>query len=141
VTSSAIEMIQATVAKVSHCIDAKRWEDLRALYADEVDIDYTSLLGGAPQHQAADDLVSGWKKLLGAVKTQHLLGPIAVTLSGGMATAECHVRASHYAKAGEWIIEGHYVFELAPRGEAWAIRRMVLETYQQHGTRKNLEPS
>ncbi|MDB4974842.1 MAG: hypothetical protein JWN48_3183 [Myxococcaceae bacterium] len=139
-TSPALQTIHATVARVSHCIDAKRWEDLRALYADEVDVDYTSLFGGAPQHQKADDLVSGWKKLLGAVTTQHLLGPIEVRLTDSGATAECHVRASHHAQAGEWIVEGHYVFELAACGETWTIHRMVLHTYHQHGSSKVLEP-
>lgn len=52
-TGLAIQMIQATVARVSHCIDAKRWDDLRALFADEVDSDYTSLFGGTRRTSAS----------------------------------------------------------------------------------------
>ena len=85
-----------------------------------METDYTSLFGGAPQRQRADDLVAGWEKALAAVSTQHLLGPIDVELQGSWAVAECHVRAWHQAKGmadgDEWVVGGHYVFGLAPVG-------------------------
>lgn len=32
----ALEAIRAVVTRVAHTIDFRRWDDLRALYADEV---------------------------------------------------------------------------------------------------------
>jgi hypothetical protein len=138
--SSDIHSIQATVARLSHHLDGKRWLDLRTLFADEVDTDYTSLFGGAPQRQVADTLVSGWKNLLGPVATQHLLGPIDVTVAGSSATAECHVRANHYARSEEWLVDGHYRMTLARHGDAWVITQIGLETYHERGARSVLEP-
>jgi hypothetical protein len=81
-----------------------------------VQTDYTSLFGGAIQNQGADDLLAGWRSLLGSVVTQHFLGPIEVELTGQVARAECHVRAYHMKKGAaggdEWMVGGHYVFEL-----------------------------
>jgi hypothetical protein len=107
-----------------------------------VDTDYTSLFGGEPQNQRGDDLIAGWRAALATVSTQHLLGPIDVTVAGGgaSATAECHVRAWHHAKGApggdEWVVGGHYLFGLARTGERWTITATTLEVLQQSG---NLE--
>lgn len=141
--SAELEQVRSIVVRVTHHIDRHDWRALRALYADDVETDYTSLFGGAPQRQRADDLVAGWQQALAAVSTQHLLGPIYVELRGSSAVAECHVRAWHQAKGttggDEWVVGGHYVFELARAGEAWAITRMKLETLQQSGNVKLLQ--
>jgi len=138
-----IENIQSIIVRVAHDIDRRQWSRLRALYADEVETDYTSLFGGAPQRQSGDDLIQGWQKVLAKVSTQHLLGPIDVTLSGTAATAECHVRAWHHATGApggaEWVVGGHYVFELAKTSETWRITTMKLETFHQSGNTKLLQ--
>src|SRR5215813_11313344 len=90
--------VRDVVAAVAHHIDAKRWDDLRALYAPEVHTDYTTLFGGTPQTQTGDALIAGWRAALGGVRTQHLLGPIRVELAAASATAHCHVRAMHQAE-------------------------------------------
>jgi hypothetical protein len=139
---SETEEIRRVVASVAHGIDAKRWDELKTLYANEVATDYTSLFGGEPQMQTADALIGGWKNLLGSVATQHLLGPITVDLSGPAATASCHVRAMHYARGapgGElWELLGHYVFELYREGHSWKIRKMTLRVQLQTGNERLL---
>jgi len=137
------EAIRHQVTSVSHHIDAKRWDELRALYADEVVTDYTSLFGGSPQRQAPDALIATWQAVLARVTTQHLLGPITVELAGDTAHARCHVRAMHVAPAaasGEaWEVLGHYRFELARAPNGFRITGMTLETLHQTGNRKLLE--
>lgn len=137
-----VESVQSTVARIAHHLDAKRWDDLRALYADEVDTDYTSLFGGAPQRQRGDDLIAGWRRALGKVTTQHLLGPIDVALSGASASAACHVLAGHHAPGApggeEWTVAGHYEIALAKQGDAWRITKMKLETFRQTGNQQLL---
>jgi hypothetical protein len=136
------EAIRAVVANVAHHIDAKRWSELRALYAAEVVTDYTSLFGGTPQKQAGDALIAGWRGVLQKVATQHLLGPIEIAVSSDAATARCHVRAMHHAAgapSGEtWEVLGHYVFELSRAGGGWVIAKMTLETLLQVGNAKLL---
>lgn len=136
------EAIRTMVANVAHHIDGKRWAELRTLYAETVTTDYTSLFGGTPQKQSGDDLIAGWRNLLGKIATQHLLGPIDVHSSGEAATARCHVRAAHYAlraPGGEhWELLGHYVFELSIEGTGWKISGMTLEALLQTGNTKLL---
>jgi len=142
-TASDIVEIQGVVTRVAHGIDERRWEQLRAQFADDVQTDYTSLFGGAPQDQRADDLIDAWRNLLGAIVTQHLLGPVEVELSGDVARAECHVRAYHVKKGApggdEWMLAGHYVFELSRAASTWKIRKMKLVVIHQSGNLKLLQ--
>jgi hypothetical protein len=134
-----VEAVQAVVARVAHHIDARAWADLRALYADRVTVDYRSLFGGEVQARDGDALIDGWRSVLATVSTQHLLGPIDVTVDGERATARCHVRAWHCAAglAGgdEWVVAGHYTFGLQRTGGRWAIDAMRLDTFHQSGNR------
>jgi hypothetical protein len=136
------DAVRDVVAGVAHHIDAKRWDELRALYADEVRTDYTSLFGGEPQVQPGDALIAAWRGVLKVVGTQHLLGPITVGLDGSKATARCHVRALHHATGapgGElWEVLGHYVFSLRNAASGWKITEMKLETLLQTGNTKLL---
>ena len=52
---SKAQGIQAVVTRVAHYIDARRWAELRSLFADTVETDYTSLFGGQVTEQSADD--------------------------------------------------------------------------------------
>jgi len=95
------EAIRTMVANVAHHIDGKRWAELRALYAETVTTDYTSLFGGTPQKQSGDDLIAGWRGLLGKVATQHLLGPIDVHSTGDAATAGVRLSPASSSTAGD----------------------------------------
>ena len=136
------DSVRDVVAGVVHHIDSKRWSELRALYADDVRTDYTSLFGGTPQEQSGDALIAGWRGVLEKVKTQHVLGPIVVELAGTKATARCHVRAMHVAPGApggeQWEVLGHYVFVLQNGPSSWRITDMTLETLLQTGNTKLL---
>jgi hypothetical protein len=138
-----LPQIQAAITRVAHDIDAARWPELRALFDDDVQTDYTSLFGGEAQDQRADDLIGAWRTLLAAIVTQHFLGPIEVEVTGDVARAECHVRGYHVKQGApggdEWMVAGHYVFELRRRGAGWKIRKMKLVVIHQTGNLKLLQ--
>jgi hypothetical protein len=142
-----VQAVQSVVARVAHHIDGRRWPELLALFANEVETDYTSLFGGQVQKQRADALVlGGWKKMLSALDvTQHLLGPIDVRVQAASAIAECHVRGYHRSARGrtgpEWMVAGHYIFELAKVGSEWKIRKLTLQTFYQTGNSNLLQES
>ena len=144
-TSEASDRValEKTVAGVAHFIDRKAWRELRELFADKVRTDYTSLFGGKPQEQSGDALIDAWRKLLTPIVTQHLLGPITLSIEGAAATAHCHVRGYHFVKGApggdEWMVAGHYVMKLAKDASAWSIRSLTLETFYQSGNLKLLE--
>jgi hypothetical protein len=109
------EAIRSTVIQVVHGIDACRFDVVRAVYADMVDVDYTSLFGGTAQMTRADDLIQGWKRHLTGVATQHLLVPISVQMSDVTALAECHVCAWHWKGPQAWTAGAITVLSLDAR--------------------------
>jgi hypothetical protein len=136
--------VRRVITAVAHEIDARRWPELRRLFADTVRTDYTSLFGGEPQTLGGNDLIDGWRGILSPLEaTQHLLGPIDVRVHGEIAEGECHVRGYHRAPAApggpEWMVAGHYRFELAAAGGAWGITRMTLQLSYQTGNLRLLQ--
>lgn len=114
-----------------HAIDRLDWPGVRAVFADRLRLDYTSLNGGEPEDLAADELVARWQGLLpGFEATNHLLGPVRVTGDH----VETHVRAEHRIADADggplWRVAGHYVAELDPAGRITALR---LDTHYQDG--------
>lgn len=139
---SATEVIASTITRLVHAIDAKAWGAIPDLFTASVTTDYVSLFGGAPVTQRNTELVNGWHEALASVVTQHLLGPIDTIADNDTAKAECHVRAIHVAKGkpggDEWVVYGHYTFELKREGDQWRIATMKLDTHLQTGNTKLL---
>src|SRR6059058_5886886 len=58
-----------------HALDRKDWASVRATFADQVDVDYSSLFGVPPAQVNADEQVAAWREFLDAFDaTQHLTG-------------------------------------------------------------------
>lgn len=103
-----------TVNQVGARADAKDWEALRSLFADEVYVDYTSVAGGEPGVVKADDLVAGWMIGLGQFEvTKHRVGKHVVVIDGDLATCDAEVTATHVKPDGSrWTCGGTYHYEL-----------------------------
>jgi len=107
------EVISDTVTRLLHAIDRKDWDGVRAVLAEEVRTDYTTLFGGSPRTQSATELIEGWRGLLpGFDATQHLTGPILSDIATGTARARCAVTAMHRIGRDHWTVSGHYDIEL-----------------------------
>jgi hypothetical protein len=135
---SDADEIRRTITAFSHHVDHRRWHELQGLFTDEVVVNYTSLFGGEPQTVAAPDLIASWRTRLHPLRaTQHLLGPIAVELGDGQASAACHVRGYHFreglAGGAEWMIAGHYLFSLRREPSGWRIESVELGLFYQTG--------
>jgi len=145
-TIAAELAIRNVIARIANTIDTRRWEELRALFADEVTIDYTSLFGGEVQRQRADETVAGWRRLLSPLDaTQHVIGAIEVAIDGDRASAQCHVRGYHVrhdAPGGsEWMVAGQWLFDLNARHGTWQIGSMTLRAFYQTGNQTLLTPA
>ena len=117
-----------------HAIDRLDWAGVRAVLADELTTDYTSLFGGEVARQTGDELVGQWRGLLpGFDATQHLLGPVREHADGAAARVEAHVRAYHRLGEDVWLVAGHYVAEVT-RTDGWRITALTLQTYYQDGS-------
>ena len=130
--------IQDLVTRMLFAVDVLDWAGVRATFADEVHIDYTSLFGGSPERLPADELIERWQGLLpGFAGTQHLTGPIVVTFNGAdEAVAETHVRAYHYVDGvpgGTWVVAGHYTIPVRRDAAGWRITGVRLALIRQEG--------
>jgi hypothetical protein len=114
------------------CTDRRDWAGVRAVLADEVYLDYTSLNGGEPVTLPADDLVAAWAAALGGLtSTQHLLGNFLVeSLAGDEATVTCYGQATHFLPqqtgASLWTLGAEYVVVLRRTGDKWRITRLTM---------------
>lgn len=121
------------VAALGLYVDALRWNDVLALFASKVVVDYTSLFGGEARQMLREDLIADWRALLpGFTRTQHLIGAVHVTLTDGFAYAEAPVVAWHVIKdpafAGNetWLVGGRYEMQVEKRNGQWCIRALNL---------------
>ncbi|KAJ7322926.1 SnoaL-like domain-containing protein [Mycena albidolilacea] len=73
--------IEDTITKLLWYVDRQNWDAVSALFAEEVVIDYTSMLGGEPVHTNGADQVKVWKGMLEYLdSTQHVASGILVDL-------------------------------------------------------------
>jgi SnoaL-like domain len=120
--------------RMLHAIDALDWPAVRAAFADQVSVDYTSLSGGEPETLPAGDLMARWQGLLpGFDATQHLSGPVVLTDDDGGVRADTHVRGYHHLRGAEggetWGVYGHYTARLADG----KITELTLQVFYQEG--------
>jgi hypothetical protein len=131
--------IQNRIATMLNAIDALDWSTVRAAFAPRVAVDYTSLFGGSAETLATETLLERWRGLLsGFEATQHLMGPVIVTESGGgVATAEAQVRGYHYVSGAEggavWMAAGRYRFAMELRDGEWKICGITFHLAYQEG--------
>jgi 3-phenylpropionate/cinnamic acid dioxygenase small subunit len=125
--------------------DRRQWDQLLALFAEEVLVDYTSLNGGEPARLPPGDLVGSWRRTLGALAaTQHLVANPMVTLNpDDTAVCVANFQATHAGTAGGqpalWTLGGHYRFALARQSESWRITEVTMTVAWETGTRAVLE--
>jgi len=129
---SEIEIKNVIGALAVH-VDARRWNELMALFAPEVRVDYTSLFGGEPQTMPREQLIAGWRELLpGFTHTTHLIGTPVVTISGDTGQCAVSVVAWHWMKdlgsaANDyWVAGGCYEVTCKKLDGAWRIRGLTL---------------
>jgi SnoaL-like protein len=135
------EEIRERVAVMLDAIDRLDWTAVRAAFASTVTVDYTSLFGGSVETLAADGLLERWRGLLpGFEATQHLIGPVIVTGTGGdTAVAETQVRGYHHVPGAgggaSWMAAGRYRFAMRRGEDGWRIAGLTLELAYQEGNR------
>jgi hypothetical protein len=117
------------VNKVANGADLNDFAMLRTAFADEVNVDYTSIFGGQPNKVKADDLLAGWRGTLpGFQATQHLLGNHTITVSGNTARALVYFVAHHTlpnnAAEADWTLGGYYEYQLAKNAQGWKVTSM-----------------
>ena len=113
-------------------VDTRDWAMYRSLFADEVEIDFSSYDPGLlPVTVAADDWVAGMKPLFGGLAvTQHMMSNPLVELEGDSAQITMYVRAHHVFDPQDpdsyYTVGGYYRNRLVRERGNWKLVRVNL---------------
>ena len=127
------------LARFVHGIDTRDWALYRSVFADVVEIDYSSYRPDSVGPVAADEWVARATRLFpGLTASQHLVASSYVQLAGDTATVRSSVRADHVLDGEHFVLGGSYVHRLT-RGEGgWRIDGVALHVAWQDGDRNVL---
>lgn len=133
--------IRRVVDEIDNACDAKDWKTLRSYFANEVDIDFTSLSGGEPSRVKADDLIKGWEtNLFAEKKTFHQRGNHRIEIKGDRAKVFSKAYAFNLLESGEvrelWEVWGNYTHSLSRSEDGWKVSEMSLQVTHQRGDEK-----
>jgi len=137
--SIADEMeIRRVVDEIDNFCDEKNWKKLRTLFADEVDVDFTSLAGGEPSKIKADDLIGAWEtNLFAEKKTFHQRGNHRIKITGDKAEVFSKAYAFNLLETGDaagfWEVWGNYNHSMTRTETGWKCSEMTLDVIYQRG--------
>ncbi|MEM9765811.1 MAG: nuclear transport factor 2 family protein [Pseudomonadota bacterium] len=141
--ADTLEVIRVVDA-IDAAVDAKDWVATESLFAEELRVDFTALMGGEPSTMPASALVGAWSANLTAEKTSfHLRGNHRVTFEGeDRATVHSHGYAWNRLERGAaaenggdplWEVWGSYVHGLRRTEEGWRVDAMTFVILAERG--------
>lgn len=110
--------------------DLRNWQAVTQAFADEVQLDYSSM-GAAVETLTPADVIKKWKAILpGFQMTQHMMTNHQVSITGDNAKCFSYIHAVHClpneSNNNTWTVIGHYEHHLVRLNQAWKIDRMKL---------------
>lgn len=129
--------ISRSITDIAAGADRHDWDRVRAAFSDSVTVDYTSLWGGEPATQTADDLVAGWAAFLpGFDSTHHMVTNHTVTsINDSTARVEADFTATHRIDDSLWTLGGRYSYELVKTAERWQVSSLTMTALWESGDR------
>lgn len=124
------------LARFAHGIDGRDWALYRSVFADEIDLDYSSYRPGSAGRMPADAWVDRAKALFpGLDASQHALFNCAVSEQGDEVAVRSSMRAEHFLDGDRYTLGGHYVHRLRREGETWVITALTLSVAWEEGNK------
>jgi SnoaL-like domain len=130
-----------TINRIGLTADFRDWSACQACFAESVEVDYTSLMGGEPNIISSDTLTKQWQLFFDRTfkTTQHLIGSHSVTPSGNSATCLSQFQAHHVlinpTEERTWTLGGFYVHELVRTIDVWRVHKMKMTWTWEAGSR------
>jgi SnoaL-like domain len=129
-----------TLYRFAAAIDTRDWTTYRAVFTEEIDLDYSSYRPGSAGRFQADDWVARGKALFtGLDATQHCLYNPLVTVDGDVADVVIYVQAEHFLTnpdGDNWFtLGGYYSDRLVHQQGEWKITRKKLVVTWNRGNR------
>ena len=109
--------------------DERDWEKLTSIFADKVELDYSSMSTNPVAKLSPKQIIESWKTILpGFRSTHHQIGNFQIEVQDKVAKVFCYGTATHYLEdpAGSvWTVVGTYDFKLSPDQEGnWKVTAM-----------------
>jgi hypothetical protein len=125
--------------EVEVAVDRKDWAKARSFFADNVRVDFTSLVGGEPATIKSDDLIAGWSgNLKGNKQSLHIRGGALVTINGDKASVYSNGYAWNKMPGGKdgdlWEVWGNYVHEFERTNAGWKITSFTFNMVHERGS-------
>ena len=129
-----------TLYRFATAIDTRDWAGYRAVFTDEIDLDYSSYRPGSAGRFRADDWVARGAALFeGLDATQHCLNNPLVDIDGDTAAITIYVQAEHFLtnRDGDnwYTLGGYYRDRLIRVDGAWLITAKQLVVTWNRGNR------
>ena len=135
-TSADEAAISNLITTMFSATDARQWDQVENVFADEVIVDYSDL-GSERATKSPDDIVDGWQAVLpGFERTIHQPHNYAIWIAGDRATATYDALALHYLEGQEWTVFAGYDSEFIKQNGEWKINKVVLSLYDQKGNKQ-----
>jgi 3alpha(or 20beta)-hydroxysteroid dehydrogenase len=116
-------------------IDRRDWALYRSIFADTVEIDF-STWSGLKTSMTADDWVASVRDTLACFDaTQHTMINHVISLDGDTAQLVTQMSAAHYFEGELQILAGFYTNRLRRSGQCWKITACNLVITMEHGDR------
>ena len=138
------QAIQDLILKYAWGIDSRDWTLFRSIFADEVEMDFSSYSGTPASRMSADEWVANCRALLpGFDATQHVLTNFMIDVDGDTATAIVYMKAEHFIANhlgdNSHTLGGHYTHRLTRAGTGWKIHGTTLTVTWSRGNRQVYE--
>lgn len=130
--------IRRVVDEIDNAVDAKNWMQAQSFFADDIDVDFTSLAGGKPARIKSNELVNAWRtNLYAAKKSHHQRSNHRVSINGDRAEVFSKGYAFNLlekgAVTGLWEVWGDYRHTLERTPQGWRVSGMTLTVTHKRG--------
>lgn len=127
--------------QIEQAVDRKDWQRARSFFADQVRVDFTSLIGGEPATIPAQALVDGWAaNLKGNKESLHMRGTPIITINGQSATAISNGYAYNKMSGAPdgsgdlWEVWGNYTHTFTRTNAGWKVSGFTFDKTHERGS-------
>jgi len=132
-----MENIHQVVSELFVASDERDWDKVEMIFADEVELDYSSMNGNPAVVLSPKQITNAWKTILpGFTATHHQLGNFITRKEDNKADVYCYGTATHYLEHDDgnvWTVVGSYNIELVKKADKWHITKMKFNYKYQDG--------
>ncbi len=137
VNGQEMNQVNQVVTALFVATDKHDWKVVENCFADNVNLDYSSMTGVPATSISSVEIIASWKNILpGFTHTHHQLGNFITTIDGHSAHVFCYGTATHYLEDEDgnvWTVVGGYDFTLKKIDKSWKIVSMTFNFKYQDG--------